>query len=111
MQRPGLAEAESGRRTGRGTHVAARERYGTINAITSSNVSGLEIQRRRFFVVGRTPFPDSVDMIVSSFLLQSEGGVAAAVVELDPLAIRVRTDAEDDDLVAPLGFASNHTCS
>ena len=61
----------------------------------------LEIKPVRGVVVGRDGFRVAVDhdRFIAG-ILQREGRVAAAIVELDALADTVRTAAEDDDLFA-----------
>jgi hypothetical protein len=69
----------------------------------------LEIEPVGGVVVGRDGFRVAVDhdRFVAG-ILQREGGMAAAIVELDALADAVRTAAEDDDLlgVRRLGLAT-----
>ncbi len=61
----------------------------------------LEIEAVGGVVVGRDGFRVAVDHDrFKAGILQREGGVAAAIVELDALADAVRTAAEDDDLLA-----------
>jgi len=67
---------------------------------------GLEVELVRGVVVGGDGLGVRVhhDRLVAIFL-QSEGGVAAAVVELDSLADAVRTGAQDHDARA-VGLAA-----
>ena len=69
----------------------------------------LEIEPVRGVVVGRHGLGVAVDhdRLVAG-VAQREGGVAAAIVELDALADAVRPAAEDDDLLArrDLGFGA-----
>ena len=61
----------------------------------------LEVEAVGRVVVGRDGLGVAVDHHrLHALLAQREGGVAAAVVELDPLADPVRARPEDDDLVA-----------
>ena len=60
----------------------------------------LEVQAVRRVVVGRDGFRIAVDHHrLEAFLREGEGGVTAAVVELDALPDPVRAAAQDDDLL------------
>jgi hypothetical protein len=68
----------------------------------------LEIEAVGGVVVGRDGLGVAVDHDgLVARIAERETGVAAAIVELDPLADAVRAAAEDDDLLRAVGRASH----